>query len=104
MDISSINPEIETLKLTLWIASGVIAFIITMLVAVISNLISKQIETSEELTVAVNGLTVAVNVLESQNKDRYPVIEKRLNEHETKISRHAEKITAIETTLSHKIK
>lgn len=94
-----INPDFETLKLTLWIASAVIALLLTAVIGVVVHLAKKQINVSEMLTNAVNKLTVAVSVLENQNKDRHPVIERRLNDHARRLDQHDKQIVRIETTL-----
>ena len=91
------NPDIETLKLTLWIAGG----IIIMLLGVVAYFLKRQITVSEILTKAVNNLTTAVTVLESQNKDRHPVIERRLNTHAKRLDEHDIRSARIETTCTH---
>lgn len=87
------NPNYETLKLTLWIAGGVI----TLLLVVVAYFLSKQIDVSETLTKAVNSLTAAVMVLESQQRDRHPVIERRLNAHAGRLDEHDKEIVKIKT-------
>lgn len=87
------NPNYETLKLTLWIASGVIG----MLLLVVAYFLSKQVSVSETLTKAVNSLTSAVMVLESQQRDRHPVIERRLNSHAARLDEHDKEIVRIKT-------
>lgn len=99
MELIKANPDIETLKLTLWIASAVIALLLTAVIGVVVYLAKKQINVSERLTNAVNKLTVAVSVLENQNKDRHPVIERRLNDHARQLDQHDKQIVRIETTL-----
>ncbi|MDD4033766.1 MAG: hypothetical protein PHS48_11030 [Bacteroidales bacterium] len=99
IELAKANPDIETLKLTLWIASAVIALLLTSVIGVVVYLAKKQINVSEMLTNAVNKLTVAVSVLENQNKDRYPVIERRLNDHARRLDQHDKQIVRIETTL-----
>jgi hypothetical protein len=99
IELAKANPDIETLKLTLWIASAIIAFLLTAVIGVVVYLAKKQINVSEMLTNAVNKLTVAVSVLENQNKDRHPVIERRLNDHARRLDQHDKQIVRIETTL-----
>lgn len=90
------NPDLETLKLTLWVAAG----LIMVLLAVVAYFLRKQISISETLTAAVNNLTTAVTVLESQNKDRHPVITKRLDDHARRLDCHDKQIAVIETKIS----
>lgn len=100
MELIKASPDIETLKVTLWVASGVITILLGIVIGVVSHLANKQIRVSEMLAQAVSELTLAVSVLESQNKDRHPVIERRLNDHARRLDQHAEKIVRIETTLN----
>ena len=88
------NPDIETLKLTLWIAAGVIG----LLLLVVAFFLKKQISVSETLTEAVNGLTRSLAVLETHNKIQGPVIERRLNEHAERLDKHAERLAKVETS------
>lgn len=99
VELAKANPDIETLKLTLWVASAVIAILLTAVIGVVVYLAKKQINVSEMLTTAVNKLTVAVSVLENQNKDRHPVIVKRLNDHARRLDCHDRQIVRIETKL-----
>jgi len=59
-----------------------------------------QAEASRDLAMSVNQLTVAVNVMQSQNSDRHPVTERRLNEHAKRLDEHDKRITIIETSCS----
>lgn len=93
--MESINPDIETLKLTLWIAGSVIG----LMLAVIAFFLRKQVDASETLTKAVSALTNAVTILETQNSERAPVVERRLNEHARRLDEHEVRITVIETKL-----
>jgi beta-lactamase regulating signal transducer with metallopeptidase domain len=102
IELTKANPDVETLKLTLWAAGGIIA----LLLAVVAYFLKRQIAVSEILTRAVNNLTTAVTVLESQQKDRHPVIERRLNAHAKRLDEHDVRIARVETTcsLNHKKK
>src|SRR5690554_3378445 len=88
------NPDYETLKLTVFIIGGVLS----MLLTIVAFFLKKQIEIQETLTKAVNNLTTAVTVLENQNRDRHPVIERRLNEHGHRLDIYENRLTKIETT------
>lgn len=88
------NPDYETLKLTVFVIGGVLS----MLLTIVAFFLKKQIEIQETLTKAVNNLTTAVTVLESQNRDRHPVIERRLNEHGHRLDIYENRLTKIETT------
>jgi beta-lactamase regulating signal transducer with metallopeptidase domain len=94
VELTKANPDIESLKLTLWIAGSVI----TLLLTVVAYFLNKQIKVQESLTKAVNSLTTAVTVLESQQAERHPVIERRLNDHARRLDAHDRQITRIETT------
>lgn len=90
------NPDIETLKLTLWVSAG----IISLLLVTVAFFLRKQIAVSETLTRAIDSLTRTVTVLETQNRERNPVIQKRLNEHADRLDRHGERLVKIETKLN----
>lgn len=94
IELAKANPDIETLKLTLWIAGG----IITLLLAVVAYFLKKQISVSEILTTAVNNLTTAVKLIEQQQSERDPRTERRLNEHAGRLDEHDRRITRVETT------
>lgn len=94
MIVLAVNPDIETLKLTLWVAGS----LITLLLSVVAYFLNKQIGVQEALTKAVNQLTTAVSVLESQNKDSHPRFERRLNAHAKRLDEHDRRITKAETT------
>lgn len=93
VELTKANPDIETLKTLIWLSG----LLIGILLVIVSYFLSKQIQISETLTKAVNSLTTAVTVLESQNKDRYPVIEKRLDDHGRRLDEHSEKLSTIQT-------
>jgi beta-lactamase regulating signal transducer with metallopeptidase domain len=95
IELVKANPDIETLKLTLWVAGG----IITLLLMVVAYFLKKQISVSEVLTTAVNNLTTAVKLIEQQQSERDPRTERRLNEHSRELKEHKERIVKIETTL-----
>lgn len=86
--------NLESLKYILWIAGVVI----TLLLAVIGYFLRMQAEASRDLAMSVNQLTVAVNVMQSQNSDRHPVTERRLNDHAKRLDEHDRRLTIVETT------
>jgi hypothetical protein len=92
MEYASINPDYQSLKLTLWIAGG----IISMLLFVVAYFLRKQIEVSETLAVAVNNLTTTVKLIEQQQSERDPRTENRLNEHSAKLGKHELQIARLE--------
>ena len=94
MDYTSINPDYQSLKLTLWIAGAVIS----LLLAVVAYFLRKQIEVSETLAIAVNNLTTTVKLIEKEQSERDPRTEKRLNEHSDRLNKHDERLAQIETT------
>lgn len=91
------NPDYESLKLILFISGS----LILVLLAVVGFFLRQQVTVSQNLTNAVNELTVAINVIQSQEKDRHPVHERRLNEHSTRITNHENRIRVIE--VEHKL-
>lgn len=94
------NPDYETLKLILIIAGGVIS----VLLLTIGYFIRQQITASTVLAEAVNNLTVNVRILQSQQDDRHPVTERRLNAHAERLDEHESRIVKIETTCDIKYK
>lgn len=95
IELAKSNPDIETLKLTLWIAGSIIA----LLLVVVAYFLKKQICVSEVLTTAVNNLTTAVKLIEQKQSERDPRTERRLNEHSRRLDEHDKQIVKIETTL-----
>lgn len=93
-EVLKTNPDYETLRLTVVLAG----ILISILLGVVAFFLKEQIAIQKTLTKAVNNLTTAVTVLESQNKDRYPVIERRLNEHGRRIDNLETRVTRITTT------
>lgn len=92
MDYQSINPDYESLKLILFISGS----LILVLLALVGFFLRQQVIVSQNLTEAVNELTIAINVIQSQEKDRHPVHERRLNEHSSRISDHERRLGVIE--------
>lgn len=88
-----IQSDIESLKLTLWIAGGVIS----LLILVVAYFLRRQIEVSETLAIAVNHLTTAVKLIEKEQAERDPRTEKRLGNHEERIGHCEDRITVMET-------
>lgn len=97
MDYQSINPDYESLKLILFISGS----LILVLLALVGFFLRQQVIVSQNLTEAVNELTIAINVIQSQEKDRHPVHERRLNEHSSRIADHERRIGVIE--VEHKL-
>ncbi len=88
--------NVETLKLAIWIAG----IVISLLLAVVVFFLRKQISVSETLTMAVNNLTTAVEVIKTQQSERDPRTEKRLNDHARRLKEHGERIVVVEDRLS----
>ncbi len=95
MEVIKTNPDIETLKLTLWIATGVIS----MLLVIVAFFLKKQVGVSETLTKAVNDLNNVVTVLQTKEEERHPVTQRMLNEHADRLDKHDIKLAKIETIL-----
>lgn len=92
------NPDVETLKLLITIAFSIIA----ILLSVVAYFLNRQIKSQEILTDAVNQLRTIVSVLQSQNDDRHPVIDRRLNDHSKRLDEHDKQLARIETKLESK--
>lgn len=92
MDYTSINPDYQSLKLTLYIAGSVIV----LLLGVVAYFLRKQIEVSETLVIVVNNLTTTVKLIEKEQSERDPRTEKRLNEHSVKLNKHELQIARLE--------
>jgi len=78
------NPGVETLKF----AVGITGAIIALLLVIVAYFLRKQITVSESLTSAVNGLTLAVGVIQTQQNERDPRTERRLNSHSRQLQLH----------------
>ena len=98
------NPDVETLKMTLWIASGVIGLLLAV-IAYLSKLkinshgedileLHKVVKTVES---TVNNLRTIVEVIKTQIADSGPRTEIRLNDHSKRLDEHERKISRIET-------
>ena len=92
-----IHPDIESLRMTLWAAGGVIS----MLITVVAYFLRKQIEVSETLAVAVNHLTTTVKLIEKEQAERDPRTERRLDDHDERIGTCEDRLTAMETMCSY---
>ena len=95
--IGSANPDIESLKILV----GLAGIVISILLAVVAYFLKQQGEASKSLTEAVNQLKTAVVVLQEQSREKYPIFDRRLNEHSRKIDDHEKRITIIETQHRH---
>ena len=92
-----IQPDIESLKLTLWVAGGVIS----LLILIVAYFLRKQIEVSETLAIAVNHLTTTVKLIEKEQAERDPRTERRLDDHDDRIGTCEDRLTAMETMCSY---
>lgn len=87
------NPDIEGLKLTLWIAGCAMIVMVT----IIGYFLRRQIDASEKLTDSVNNLVNVITAIETQININTPITEKRLNDHSVQIKGHEKRLTKIET-------
>lgn len=87
------NPDLEQLKVILWIAGP----LIVVMIAVIGYFIKQQIEASKAIANVVQQLNILVTELRTQNELLNPVFEKRLNHHSENIEEHERRLTVIET-------
>lgn len=91
------NPDLEQLKLILWI-SGPVLF---AMLAVIGYFLKQQIDASKAVADAVNALNIAVTELRTHSVIEYPTTVTRLNAHSEKLDDHENRITIIETEHIH---
>jgi len=118
----AVNPNLETLKIVLWIAIGVIA----LLIAIIGYFITEKFSTDKEelnknevsqqqqmdkLSAMIDtvGKTVVnlekiVEVIKNQQEERDPRTERRLNEHSRQIKELDKRVTKTELICSLKHK
>ncbi len=80
MEIQS-YPDLEQLKVILWIAGPLIVFML----GVIGYFIKQQIEASKAIAYVVQHLNILVTELRTQHELLNPVFEKRLNHHSKSI-------------------
>lgn len=113
VELAQTNPDIETLKLTLWVAAGVIMVLFGLVMYFIKNARSSTEKSVEKLNDIVNSvievtndLKIVVEVIKNRQidektflKEKNQIIEKRLNEHAGRLDCHDKKITRIETTV-----
>jgi predicted RND superfamily exporter protein len=101
------NPDIETLKLTLWVAVGLIMLLIGVIAYLAKLKDSNALAQVEKLSTVVdtvqetvNSLKSVVEVIKTQFTEDRPRTERRLNEHAERIDKHAERLVKIETKLN----
>ena len=95
------NPDIEQLKIILWIAGPMIV----LMLGVVGYFIRQQIDASRSIADAVQQLQLIVAELRTHNELLNPVIERRLNHHSENLEDHERRLTVIETEhcLNHKM-
>jgi hypothetical protein len=98
MEIQS-NPDLESLKLVLWCALGVIAVLLVITGYFIKQQINRQVDASKAITVAVDKLKEVVNTIKSQNEVQMPAINKLLDSHSDAIKNIDQRVIKIETRL-----
>ena len=113
MGITAANPDIETLKLTLWLAGAIISALFAVIIyfiksqdSVRKNEMVKLNNIVETLVDTVNSLRTIVEVVKSRQLGdgefchmKHDVIDKRLNEHAKRIDALDNKVTRLETKL-----
>ncbi len=95
MDFKS-NPDYETLKLLVIMASALIGILLT----IVGYFMSRQINVQESLTAAVTELTSTVKTMSALDEERYPILVHRLENHGISIHGIDSRLTALETTCS----
>jgi hypothetical protein len=96
------NPDLESLKLVLWCALGVICVLLVISGYLLKYQFKRQIEASDAIVVAVNKLKEVVNILKTQNEMQFPDIYKRLDSHSADIKSLDQRVIKIETCLERK--
>jgi hypothetical protein len=113
IDLVKANPDIETLKLTLWLAGAVISALFGVIIyfiksqdAVRKNEMVKLNSIVETLVETVNSLRTIVEVVKSRQLGdgefchmKHDVIDRRLNEHSKRLDVVDNKVTRLETKL-----
>jgi hypothetical protein len=104
IELSKANPDIETLKLTLWVAAGIITILLGIVAWFARNKGERANRQMEKLEVIVNSLSVTVSnlktvveVIREQQNERDPRTERRLNEHGKRLDEHETRIVKVET-------
>lgn len=87
--------NIELLKLLLVLAGSLIG----LLLLVLAFFLRKQITVSEDLTTAVNRLTLAVSLIEKEQSERDPKTQERLNNHSDRLKVVENRVTVLETII-----
>lgn len=113
MGITAANPDIETLKLTLWLAGVVISALFAVIIYFIrsqdstrKNEMAKLNSIVETLVDTVNSLRTIVEVVKSRQMGdgefchmKHDVIDKRLNEHSKRLDTIDNRVTRVETKI-----
>jgi len=105
------NPTLETLKIVLYVALGIIT-VMALIIAYFfrqresgeSARMSKIEEIVATIEKTVNNLDKIVALIKSRQEDSDPRTEKRLNEHSMHLKRHDRQLARIETNLKIKYK
>ena len=102
IEMARANPDIETLKLTLVVASGVIG----ILLVVVGFFLAQQFKVIKTLQNTVNSLASVVEVIKNKQSWegkscnlKHQVVDKRLDAHATRLDANENRITRLETKL-----
>lgn len=101
------NPNLETLKIVMWVAVGIIVMLLAIVGYFVRVHLSGEKGRIDKLTAVVDTLreTVTtikgiVDIIKKEQEERDPRTERRLNDHACKLSRHDKAIVRIETKLN----
>jgi cell shape-determining protein MreC len=104
IELAKATPDIETLKLVLWIATSIIGILLLIVGFYIRKSYSGQAEQFEKisemvdtLSETVNSLKTVVEVIKRQQEERDPRTEIRLNEHSKRLSVLEKEYTKLDT-------
>ncbi len=84
----------------LYLILSISGALILILLGIIGYFLKQQINASNALTNAVNGLNTNVIELQTLQDERHPVTERRLNAHAERLDCMEKKIVRIETKLN----
>jgi hypothetical protein len=88
-----VSPDIEQLKIILWIAGP----LIVLMLGAIGYFIRQQIDASRAIADALQQLQIIVTELRTQSELVNPVVERRLNNHSESLEGLERRLTVIET-------
>lgn len=113
IELAKANPDLETLKMTLWMAGFIISALFAVVIYFVKNQdasrkteMEKITSIIETLTETVNSLKTIVEVIKSRQSGdgefchmKHTVIDNRLNDHSKRLDLFDNRVTKIETKM-----